>query len=233
MLCFAYVRLSLNSNMYKWLLIFFLNLSGLPAYAEDRDPSLPLPQDLIAINDPLHPVITVCASCHGVDGAAKDNPSIPVIAAQYPRYLEQQLHAFALGEQGPRPNALMEPIAKDLSEEQTVAISQYYGGLKKQWLDTPFRPDLEKGRRLYLGGAFDKKIPACSSCHSPTGFGNEPANYPSLSGQHAEYLITQLQNYRSKARLHNIMNTVAQNLSDEEIEAVAYYLQGLRSKNFS
>jgi len=195
----------------------------------------PAPQEapsLIAPEDVLRPVIEVCAACHGVDGAAKDNATIPILAAQYPRYLQQQLQHFSQGDKGPRPNPLMEPIAAALSEVEKTAISQYYGGLPKQWLETPQREDLQKGRRIYLGGVFDKKIAACSSCHSPTGFGNEPANYPSLSGQHAEYLITQLQDYRAKTRIHPIMNTIAAKLSDEEIEAVAYYLQGLRSKTF-
>lgn len=192
-----------------------------------------LPQEptaLISHTDDLAPVIEVCSSCHGVDGAAKDIPSIPVLAGQYPRYLQQQLQNFAQGDSGVRPSPLMEPMASALSEAEKSAISQYYGGLPKQWLDTPQRSDLQKGRRIYLGGVFDKKIAACSSCHSPTGFGNEPAQYPSLSGQHAEYLITQLQNYRSKNRIHPIMNTLAAQLNDEEIEAVAYYLQGLQSK---
>ncbi len=196
------------------------------AVGAETIPNLP-----VDTGDPLDRVVATCAACHGADGAAKDNPSIPIIAGQYPRYLQQQLFAFSQGDSGPRPNPLMEPIAQALSDEEKIAISQYYGGLKKQFLTTPNREDLAKGRRIYLGGVFEKKIPACSSCHSPTGFGNEPANYPSLSGQHAEYLIAQLQNYRSRARIHPIMNAEALALSDQEIEAVAYYLQGLRTKN--
>jgi cytochrome c553 len=225
--------------MKKWLLLKVVSLiaclplsaSSLSEWVDPRSLATPQEVEIIPKNDVLYPVVEVCSACHGVDEAAKNNPSIPIIAAQYPRYLYQQIRAFAEGDSGLRPNALMEAIAQSLSEDEKQAISQYYAGLQKLWLDAPSQPNFTKGRRIYLGGVFDKTIPACSSCHSPTGFGNEPANYPALAGQHAEYLVDQIQKYRAKTRVHTIMNSVAEKLNDEEIEAVAYYLQGLRSKS--
>ena len=164
-------------------------------------------------DNPLYSVGSVCSSCHGLDGASKDMLDIPILAGQYPAYLEDQLKKFEKGDKGPRSNALMSPIAQALSPEAMHVISQYYGALTKPSQTTPQRDDLAQGKRIYLGGVFDKKIAACSSCHSPTGFGNEPANYPSLAGQHAEYLINQLKNYRSKERFNPMMNSIAENLT--------------------
>lgn len=177
-------------------------------------------------------LLSQCTACHGENGiSSKDTASIPILAGQYSGYLAKQLYNFAKGEQGARPSALMEAYAASLSETEVNYLSEYYSKLEKAKSESPLRSDLEKGRRIFLGGVFEKKIPACSSCHSPTGFGNEPAGYPLIAGQHAEYLIAQLQQYRSFSRKHVMMNAIAAQLSDQEIEAVSYYLQGLRSKN--
>jgi cytochrome c553 len=58
-----------------------------------------------------------------------------------------------------------------------------------------------------------------------------PAQYPRLSGQHAEYIEAQLKAFRSGARTNDLnasMRGVAGRLSDREIEAVADYIAGLR-----
>ena len=74
-------------------------------------------------------------------------------------------------------------------------------------------------------------VPACAGCHSPQGVGNEPAGYPALGGQNAEYLVKQLQAYRDGERDSgvnaSIMMDVASKLTDAEIEAVSSYISGL------
>ena len=71
---------------------------------------------------------------------------------------------------------------------------------------------------------------ACSACHSPTGQGNAPAGFPSLSGQHAEYTLKQLKSFRTGERANDInaiMRTVVERFTDKELEALASYVSGL------
>ena len=84
------------------------------------------------------------------------------------------------------------------------------------------------GEKIYRGGIADRQIAACAGCHSPNGAGI-PAQYPRLSGQHADYVATQLTNFREGVRKNNpVMNQVAARLNDREIKAVADYIAGLR-----
>ena len=63
------------------------------------------------------------------------------------------------------------------------------------------------------------------------GVGNAAAQYPSLSGQHAAYTEKTLKDYRSGERQsvagNNAMNDIASKLTDDEIKALASYVQGL------
>ncbi len=75
-------------------------------------------------------------------------------------------------------------------------------------------------------------MPSCTGCHSPTGQGNEPAGYPHLAGQHAAYTIKQLTDFREGDRTNDgdimVMRTIAERMSNKDIQAVAEYIQGLR-----
>jgi len=93
------------------------------------------------------------------------------------------------------------------------------------------------GRIIYMSGIMDRKVAACSGCHSPTGKGNAPGGFPALAGQHADYIATQLtmfrKGYEDPAGRTNdgdskIMRTTAFELSDLEIKAVASYASGLK-----
>jgi cytochrome c553 len=84
------------------------------------------------------------------------------------------------------------------------------------------------GERIYRGGIADRQIPACAGCHSPNGAGL-PAQYPRLSGQHADYTASQLTGFRDGVRQNNLtMTQVAAKLNDREIKAVSDYIAGLR-----
>jgi cytochrome c553 len=84
------------------------------------------------------------------------------------------------------------------------------------------------GERIYRGGIPDRQIAACTSCHAPNGAGI-PAQYPRLSGQHAEYTASQLVAFRDGVRKNNAQMTgVAAKMNDREIKAVSDYIAGLR-----
>jgi cytochrome c553 len=72
---------------------------------------------------------------------------------------------------------------------------------------------------------------ACAACHGPSGRGNAPAAFPSVQGQHATYVAAQLRAYKAGTRNtdpNQMMRDIAAQLSEEEIDAVASYMQGLR-----
>ena len=166
----------------------------------------------------------VCASCHGADGnsAIAGNPKL---SQQHPEYLVKQLQEFKAGK---RKNAIMQAFASALSEDDMKNIS-YWAASKKG--KTGFAKDKDLaalGERIYRGGIADRQVAACAGCHSPNGAGI-PAQYPRLSGQHAEYVATQLTNFRDGVRLNSLqMSQVAAKLNDREIRALADYVAGLR-----
>src|SRR5206468_6924206 len=88
----------------------------------------------------------------------------------------------------------------------------------------------EQGQKLYRGGVADKGLPACAGCHGPNGAG-APAQFPRLSGQHADYTLAQLKAYNNGERGNGnaaIMKGVANKLSETEMKALAEYVAGLR-----
>ena len=67
----------------------------------------------------------------------------------------------------------------------------------------------------------------CASCHGSKGISASEA-IPNLQGQKAQYLSNALKAYREGRRKAPIMNNMAQNLGDEEIEGLAHYYSGLQ-----
>ncbi|WP_405232707.1 c-type cytochrome [Lentisalinibacter salinarum] len=169
---------------------------------------------------------TTCAACHGADGVSV-NPEWPNLAGQNARYVYEQLLAF---QNGDRENVLMSSQAMGLSDQDMKDLGVYF-----EAQDLPphavANPDLvAMGERLYRGGDQEAGISACIACHGPRGLGNPAAAYPKLRGQHATYTASTLKDYRSgerKSGMNKVMNNIAERLDDEQIEALASYVQGL------
>ena len=88
------------------------------------------------------------------------------------------------------------------------------------------------GEKIYRGGIAHKAVPACTACHSPSGSGNALAGFPHIGGQRSDYVVVQLTAYREATRVTDdayggAMRQVAGGLTDNEIKAVASYVQGL------
>ena len=166
----------------------------------------------------------VCASCHGADGNS-GSPAYPKLAQQHPEYLVKQLKEFKSDQ---RANPIMKGFASALSEQDMKNIAFWVTAKKAK---AGFAKDKELvtlGERIYRGGIADRQVPACAGCHSPNGAGI-PAQYPRVSGQHAEYAEAQLKAFRDGGRKNSLqMTQVAAKLNDREIKAVADYIAGLR-----
>lgn len=165
-----------------------------------------------------------CAACHSADGNSVI-PANPKLAQQHPEYLIKQLQEFKAGK---RANAVMSGMAAPLSDDDMRNIA-YFVSAKKAAPGTAKDKDLVAlGERIYRGGIADRQIAACAGCHSPNGAGI-PAQYPRLSGQHADYTAAQLTAFRDGVRKNSAqMAGVAAKMNDREIKAVADYIAGLR-----
>ena len=124
----------------------------------------------------------------------------------------------------------MQGMAAPLSDDDILNLAAYYTEQQLQYGSAD--PELaDQGETLFRGGDPARGVPACSGCHGPAGRGNPAADFPHLSGQHAQYTATQLQMFRAGDRandLNGMMRGAAANLTDQQIEAVSSYIQGLR-----
>ena len=83
------------------------------------------------------------------------------------------------------------------------------------------KPDLVKGEASFTAG--------CASCHGADGNSGTPVN-PKLSQQHPEYLVKQLQEFRSGKRKNPIMQGFAAALSDDDMKNIAYWAASKKAK---
>lgn len=169
---------------------------------------------------------TACIACHGPAGNSA-NPEWPVLAGQHEQYIHKQLQAF---KSGARKNPLMTPMAMSLSDDDMADLGAYFQAQKQAGKEAE-SAKLQVGQRVYRSGDQKTGAPACAACHGPTGDGNPPASYPALRGQYATYVAAQLRAYRAGTRQtdpNQVMRNVASAMSDEQIDAVASYVQGLR-----
>jgi cytochrome c553 len=166
-----------------------------------------------------------CAGCHGMDGNSA-NPEWPKLAGQGDHYLSKQLQDF---KGGVRKNATMAPMVAALGEQDMADLSAFYSSQAVQ-VGSADEKLVELGQKIYRGGNPASGVSACIGCHGPSGAGNPAASFPSLSGQHAKYVENQLNTFKSGERSNDagkMMRTIASKMTEQEIKAVASYVQGL------
>ncbi len=173
----------------------------------------------------------VCAACHSADGNSII-PANPSLAGQHAEYITKQLHNFKSEDGKPpaRESPIMGAMVAPLSEEDMKNLGAYYAQQTPKPGVAQDKSLAEKGEKMYRGGNLESGVPACAGCHSPNGAGIPPV-YPRLSGQHAEYVLTQLRAFRTDQRtkdVSNEMHMIASRMSEREMEAVSEFISGLR-----
>jgi cytochrome c553/cytochrome c5 len=180
----------------------------------------------LAVGEPRHPgasppIIEMCAACHGADGRGRDGGAFPTIAGQNAPYLRRALDAYATGQ---RHSGIMGPIAAAMDARTRDALIDYYSKLPPPTSRAAGR-DVARGEAIAQRGIAERRIPACLECHQPDADQNR--EYPILDGQHAEFLLQQLQLFNEDARggsgLASTMRPIAMRLTPEEMQAVAAY----------
>jgi cytochrome c553 len=158
-----------------------------------------------------------CGNCHGENGNSK-RPHIPNLAQQNPVYLFNAFEKFASGE---RKDFVMSKLAPNLSADDRVNIAIYFAQQKLVPHTAPVDSAL-----LAQGEVKFKTI--CTACHGAQAEGRE--NTPRLAGQPDEYLRKALTRFRDKdpSRAGSVMTTIAADFSDQDIAALAAYLQQLQ-----
>lgn len=183
----------------------------------------------VAVGDPEagEQKSAICAACHGVDGNSV--VSIwPKISGQHADYAARQTRMIR-DQQREVPE--MYPMVMNLSDQDIADISAFYAlqSLEPGVADEAL---VDLGRRIYMDGNHESGVPACAACHGPSGEGIPGAYYPVVRAQHADYTADRLQRYRAGETNGDdpfslMMVGVSARLTDEEIEAVSSFIEGL------
>ncbi|MCH9694584.1 MAG: c-type cytochrome [Gammaproteobacteria bacterium] len=155
-----------------------------------------------------------CLGCHGIDGYRNAYPSyrVPKLGGQKATYIEIALKGYR---EGTRQHPTMYGQANSLSDQQIADVSAYLATLAA---DT-----VEAGGSEAAGF---EKAQACTACHGNNGV-SVNAMWPTLAGQHEDYLEQALHAYRDGTRNDPVMSVQAQLVAEKDIALLAKYYAGL------
>lgn len=192
----------------------------------------PPPVEAVAVTTlPAPAKAALCAACHGPTGNSIA-PTFPKLAGQQHAYITKQLTDI---KSGARKAPLMAKVVEGLDAADIEALAAFYA-VQEPVITKSTAEDavVARGMSVFFEGS--KGVLACYSCHNFDGRGSEdfglsPGGYPMLFGQHSTYLSMQLKEFRAGNRKNDhqqVMRTIARAMSDEEIEAVAAFLQEMK-----
>lgn len=169
----------------------------------------------------------LCQGCHGEDGMSAA-PNFPRLAGQYAGYIRKQIVDF---QKEHRKDDTMSGMAATVTEKQDLEdIAAYFASQKSMHGEKAGEANL--GKNIYLNGNSVTGLYGCVNCHGEEGKGKSPNNsvFPVIGGQHKDYLVKQLNDFRSGTRSNDpagMMGDIAKKMTNDEIDAVADYLSGL------
>jgi cytochrome c553 len=154
-----------------------------------------------------------CLGCHGIDGYknAYPNYSVPELEGQHPEYLAAALKEYRDGD---RAHLTMHSQASTLSDQDIADIVAYFAG-------KPLTADSKPV------GAVPAPAQLCTSCHGANGVGITP-QYPTLAGQHPDYIVRALEEYKKGGRKNPVMGGMAATVKDEDMAVIADYFSKQR-----
>jgi len=164
---------------------------------------------------------SVCQNCHGPQGDSV-SATFPRLNGQQADYIAAQLKSFrSQSRSDPHARAYMWGMASQLDDGMIDGLAKYFAAQK------PTQPQnggalAADGKNIYLNGADAQNIPACQACHGEQAEGNSVI--PRLAGQHAYYLKSQLEAFRSTLRENDVMHANTKDMTNSQIEALVSYL---------
>jgi cytochrome c553 len=158
-----------------------------------------------------HALSYTCNGCHGITNYKNVYPtySVPKLHGQRPEYLVASLKAYKSGE---RSHGTMHSQASTMSEQDMADVAAFLAG------PTP----LTQSKNDVPATARPKASETCLACHGTNGVGITP-DYPTISGQHKDYLERALHDYQKGGRKNAVMAGMAATLKAEDIEQLAEY----------
>lgn len=155
-----------------------------------------------------------CLGCHGIDGYRNAYPSyrVPKLGGQKAAYLELALQGYR---DGSRPHQTMQAQAMSLSDQDIKDISAYLASLGSE--------TVEAGGTQ---GASFEKAQACAACHGANGIAVS-ATWPTLAGQHEDYLVHAINEYRNGTRKNAVMVAQGALIAEEDVKVLARYFANL------
>ena len=161
----------------------------------------------------------LCVACHGETGQS-ENPEVPHIGGQPKLFVMYQLFFYR---EGRRNSPEMNTVAKDLSDADLTALSDYVAGLPPPQPASGAVDEARYGRGAELAS---RRI--CGTCHNPDYSGRE--QMARLAGQREAYLMKSFREYQAGVRVGTqaAMAEAVRGLTDAELADLAYYLARFR-----
>jgi cytochrome c553 len=157
-----------------------------------------------------------CTMCHGAQGQSASNA--PNLAGQYPEVVIKQLLDYKAGV---RASAVMEALARPMSERDIRDLAAYYASLPKA-RTAPTTYDETLPALVRVGDPL-RNIAPCISCH---GGVDQKLGAPWLEGMPRDYLVAQLNAFATGERRndpHGQMRAVVRRMTAREIEEVSTF----------
>jgi cytochrome c553 len=150
-----------------------------------------------------------CLGCHGIESYKNVYPtySVPELVGQHPAYIVAALKEYRSGD---RSHGTMHMQAASLSDQDIEDIAVYFAGQEL------------KPNPATVGTPPAKVAQLCVACHGKDGVGIT-GDYPTLAGQHADYLARALQEYKKGDRKNPVMASFVSTVSDAEVLQIAQY----------
>jgi cytochrome c553 len=160
----------------------------------------------------------VCVACHGPGGNSTQT-TFPILAGQTARYLYLQLRDF---QEGRRSDPAMTAMVKDLTRDELRELADYFA--KQKPAPQTFKSDPEKSRL----GRLKAEETLCTMCHLG-GFAGQN-EIPRVAGQHYDYVVKQLRDFKARRRTNDAgnMTAVSNTLSDTDIDNLGHFVAGLQ-----
>ena len=209
------------SRVAGLMLIVAVSACSLPERSRD------LNNDQVAVSTTAQ---QVCSNCHGAKGVAT-SPNFPNLAAQTQPYIVKQLTAFrSHGRSDPEGFEYMWGLSSHLTDAQINGLASYFSQLPASSgnVDKAGTPEmLSAGKAIFEQGIAAEGVPACAACHGEHAQGADL--FPRLAGQHADYLIKQLQIFQNTNQRPDgaAMKAVTHNLTPENMRSVAAFLEAM------
>ena len=161
-----------------------------------------------------HDLTYTCNGCHAVANYKNVYPtySVPKLHGQRPEYIVAALKEYKSSE---RSHGTMHSQASSMSEVDMADIAAYLSGPNV----------LTQSKNDVPATARPKASEVCLACHGTNGVGIT-ADYPTIAGQHKDYIERALHDYQKGGRKNPIMAGMAATLTPEDIEALATYYSG-------